>query len=322
MFKEVRAVQSVATKDFDPFDGIQAKPPKSVPGKENEAAEAKRVQSLTSKFVQAAKEESSGICLAALDELRSAIKPTPQEEMVIGQSNLDTQRRLAKLLDAVGGPTKFEMADNGATKLVQSSPEMPPTATDGPEAEPEPKDKGERKDKFVVKVNKVPGTKLGITTCWADGNSLVICAIVGGLIQDYNAKRPATSQVEVGDRIVSFNGEAASLEGLKEKILKAVGEFSFEVQPHSKYTVNIRRNSDEEKLGLDVANKPYDQTLLVQKVLPGIINTWNNSSSGNKVTPGDRIVSINGTTGPGQLLRKMVNETRGEINLSMARNQA
>mmetsp|Transcript_26001 Transcript_26001/g.41266 ORF Transcript_26001/g.41266 Transcript_26001/m.41266 type:complete len:323 (-) Transcript_26001:158-1126(-) len=317
VFKEVKSVQSVQSKDFDPFGGVEA--PKSVPPKGNTDEEIKKVQALTSKFVQAANGESSGICLAALDELRSAIRPTPQEEMVLGQSNLDTQRRLGNLLDAVGGPTKMEATTNekdGANKNVQS--EIAPTE---PEPAPPSGDdvKQGQRSKFTVSVNKEPGTKLGITTCWADGESLVICSIVNGLVQEYNDKVGPNAKVEVGDRIVSINGEAAPLDSLKETMLKAVGEFKFEVQPHSKFTVTINRGSAEEKFGLDVANKPYDQTLLVKGVLPGLISNFNNASTGYKVTPGDRIVAINGTVGPGQVLRKMVNDTRGEINLSMTR---
>lgn len=317
-FKDVKHVQPVPTKDFDPFDGFAAKAPKLIPGKGDTDEEAKKVQNLTKQLAQAASGENSGICLAALDELRTA--------MVSGETDLDTQRRLAKLLDVVGGSAKSEDKDVASKtgEVATDEPDLEATQSiqvttvekDAPAGEK--KDKG-RTDKFTVKVNKESGTKLGITTCSADGQFLVISSIVGGLVQEYNATQPATSKVEVGDCIVSVNGVTAPVDALKVTISSVVRECSFEVQPHSKFIVTVRRDSDDDKLGLDVANKAQHQTLLIRSVLPGLISRWNDASTGYKVVPGDRIVAINGTVGFGQFLRHQVSEAKGEISLSMVR---
>mmetsp|Transcript_3987 Transcript_3987/g.6466 ORF Transcript_3987/g.6466 Transcript_3987/m.6466 type:complete len:318 (+) Transcript_3987:59-1012(+) len=311
-FKDVKHVQPVPTKDFDPFDGIAAKAPKLIPGKGDTDEEAKKVQNLTKQLAQAATGENSGICLAALDELRTA--------MVSGETDLDTQRRLAKLVDVVGGSAKSEDKDVACktAEVATDEPDLEATTVEKDAPAVEKKDKG-RTDKFTVKVNKESGTKLGITTCSADGQFLIISSIVGGLVQEYNAKQPATSKVEVGDCIVSVNGVTAPVDALKVKISSVVGECSFEVQPHSKFIVTVRRDSDDDKLGLDVANKAQHQTLLIRSVLPGLISRWNDASTGYKVLPGDRIVAINGSVGSGQFLRHQVSEAKGEISLSMVR---
>jgi hypothetical protein len=229
-------------------------------------------------------------------------------------------------LDAVGEPWKLDTGQNNLshTKLVESSPVI--SMLEDPE--PEPKDKTEtdaselivkRMERFSVTVNKGPGTKLGMTTCPSDGKDLIVCAIVGGLVQNFNSKQPLVSQVEVGDRIISFNGQFAPLHVLHEKITKATGKFTFEVQTHSKFIVNVRRG-DEDKLGLHVTNKPFDHTLLINDIYPGVVRQWNNAIQCQQVAQGDRIVAVNGFTGPGQLLRRMVNEERGEISLTIARN--
>jgi hypothetical protein len=305
-------VQPVPTKDFDPFDGIAAKAPKLIPGKGDTDEEAKKVQNLTKQLAQAATGENSGICLAALDELRTA--------MVSGETDLDTQRRLAKLVDVVGGSAKSEDKDVACktAEVATDEPDLEATTVEKDAPAVEKKDKG-RTDKFTVKVNKESGTKLGITTCSADGQFLIISSIVGGLVQEYNAKQPATSKVELGDCIVSVNGVTAPVDALKVKISSVVGECSFEVQPHSKFIVTVRRDSDDDKLGLDVANKAQHQTLLIRSVLPGLISRWNDASTGYKVLPGDRIVAINGSVGSGQFLRHQVSEAKGEISLSMVR---
>merc|ERR1712228_649109 len=101
--------------------------------------------------------------------------------------------------------------------------------------------KVKRRDKFEVRVLKEDGMQLGITTCRADGEFLIICGIVDGLVQNYNAEQPADSRVEVGDRIISVNGEAAALGKLEKMICEERGYFSFEIQTHTMFTVKINR---------------------------------------------------------------------------------
>eukprot|EP00427_Karlodinium_veneficum_P054071 CAMPEP_0169413758 /NCGR_PEP_ID=MMETSP1017-20121227/61527_1 /TAXON_ID=342587 /ORGANISM="Karlodinium micrum, Strain CCMP2283" /LENGTH=293 /DNA_ID=CAMNT_0009521195 /DNA_START=45 /DNA_END=927 /DNA_ORIENTATION=- len=287
-FKDVKHVQPVPTKDFDPFDGIAAKAPKLIPGKGDTDEEAKKVQNLTKQLAQAATGENSGICLAALDELRTA--------MVSGETDLDTQRRLAKLVDVVGGSAKSEDKDVACktAEVATDEPDLEATTVEKDAPAVEKKDKG-RTDKFTVKVNKELARNWGSQLARPMVNSLLF------------------------DCIVSVNGVTAPVDALKVKISSVVGECSFEVQPHSKFIVTVRRDSDDDKLGLDVANKAQHQTLLIRSVLPGLISRWNDASTGYKVLPGDRIVAINGSVGSGQFLRHQVSEAKGEISLSMVR---
>mmetsp|Transcript_99672 Transcript_99672/g.157765 ORF Transcript_99672/g.157765 Transcript_99672/m.157765 type:complete len:410 (+) Transcript_99672:63-1292(+) len=176
-----------------------------------------------------------------------------------------------------------------------------------------------RGNTFTVKMNKKPGMWFGMRTCWADGSSLIICAIFSdGLVNEYNRTLPA-NPIQVGDRIVGFNGKALPLEQLKEAITTAAGDFTFELRPATVFTVNVVRES-KNPVGLDVASKPYDDTLLINVVLKGLIMDWNNQSNSYRVTAGDRVIAVNNEVGPGRTLRQMIKDARGNLALTIIRN--
>jgi len=70
-----------------------------------------------------------------------------------------------------------------------------------------------------------------------------------------------------------------------------------------KFTINIKKVIGL-RLGVDV-DLGDGQTLLIDKVNPGLVDEWNKANPSQKVEKNDRIISVNRTTGNAQALTEV-----------------
>lgn len=77
---------------------------------------------------------------------------------------------------------------------------------------------------FWITLDRSVGDTLGIRVCEADGRTLLVQEVSAGLVQRWNERRPWSSGVRPGDRIVAVNGHHGdasllSAEAAKEQVL-------------------------------------------------------------------------------------------------------
>lgn len=293
-FRDFKRVEQKQDHDNNPFGNKQ---------------EFSKVQSAKHKLAIAALDENPEVCLAALEELRNTLKVKNLTHKLARAAYGETSSICMSALDKIANA----ILPHGNNVITTEGP-IPDTPTRLQTLW----DSMQPRKKFTVFAKKSPGEKLGISICPGDGRALVITYITDGLVQLWNAKQPRHLQIEVGDQIVSVNGKSESLSSLRLAMENAMGTFCFEVEPHMEFAITITRGEND-RLGLNVTNKPNDMTMLITGVVDGIINVWNASQKGPMVLAGDRIRAINGETAQGSILRKMINELRGEIRLTITR---
>lgn len=184
--------------------------------------------------------------------------------------------------------------------------------------EPDPSGVARRDSKdFEVEVDLSKGP-LGVTLDEDDGETLVITAIGGGLVQEWNREHQGRKQVTIGDRIKSVDGVFGNPRQLCE-LLRASGPLSLLIRQHVEFHVALIRKDENVKLGLEVRHREGGNTLLVRKVFSeGMVPEWNRVHAGLEIRVGDRAIEVNGVRGPGSSLNEKVKSV-GSLIISFVR---
>lgn len=94
--------------------------------------------------------------------------------------------------------------DHNTAEVVVSEP-APPSPTVNPVYTKETAAPPKSSNEFKITVDKTQGTRLGVDVDHQDGQTLLIDAITGGLVEKWNTENPGQA-VKQGDRIVEVNG--------------------------------------------------------------------------------------------------------------------
>lgn len=151
---------------------------------------------------------------------------------------------------------------------------------------------------FLVTIDKRDGQKLGIGLDieMSKGTTLLVSGVQGGSVLAWNDSHVG-SEVKRGDRIVEVNGISGDARQLIEA-LNASHELSIRLRRPELFTVILRTDGEEARLGLVLKYVPGGATLLVSDVHPGLVKDWNQNSAKYTVEKGDRILRVNDSQGP------------------------
>lgn len=161
---------------------------------------------------------------------------------------------------------------------------------------------------FEVNVVKEEGNEFGLYLSIVDGIGLLVHSIREGLVFEWNTNNPEC-QVMKGDCIVSVNGIGRDPIRFVE-LIKSEPTLNLLVKRATTFLVKIEKESDTDRLGIDLSHLPDDKTLIVNEIGQGRISQWNSSTSGQQVRRGDRVVKVNAICNNAQKMLDLIGRSR------------
>jgi len=166
-----------------------------------------------------------------------------------------------------------------------------------------------------------PSEALGVQLDISDGRLLHLCAMKSHdcPIASYNKLSSESERLQAGDYIVQVNAVRGNSRAMMKEV-QSSSEICFTVRRPFQFNVEIDKRGGQLGLGLNHVSKAT--SLVVEAVLPGPVQAWNDAHPEFAVKKGDRIVSVNNTSGQAEgtqaLLRDLAQEA-SELLLVLTR---
>lgn len=191
-------------------------------------------------------------------------------------------------------------ASSGDPGTAESTERRGVLATDLPEPEPPESASAVMPPllnmELVIMLEREIHAHMGLQLDSMDGFSAFVDDIHPGAIHAWNCYHPPHMNLQVHDRIVGVNG----IRGDPSRLLQ-------EMKTSTQWVLTIQRPTLMHivvgaSLGLDLKYSPQGRSLLIAEVHDGTIKQWNESAQFFKVEKNDRIVEVNGFSGPATAL--------------------
>lgn len=151
---------------------------------------------------------------------------------------------------------------------------------------------------YSIELDRSGGTRLGMSILEHVGETLLVTAVTGGLVEEWNICHSGEdAQVRPGDRIVVVNGIRSNtyllLEECKKNKVLHMGILRPPCQELAPgvHSVALDKTGGM-KLGIDISQHD-GRTLLVTEIRDGLVKEWNRENPCHQVRPGDRIIKVN-----------------------------
>lgn len=151
---------------------------------------------------------------------------------------------------------------------------------------------------YAITLDRSSGTRLGMSSLEHLGHTLLVTAVTGGLVEQWNeSTMDRRVRVRAGDCIVAVNGIRSSTNLLLEECKKhKVLHMEMLRPPCEEIAPGVHRVALSKtgcmKLGIDISQHD-GRTLLVTEIREGIVREWNRINPCHQVRPGDRIIKVN-----------------------------
>lgn len=164
---------------------------------------------------------------------------------------------------------------------------------------------------FLVELKSTPGWGTGINIS-VHCERVIVTRVGPGMINDWNVVHGvSTRRVEIGDQIMSINGDAAVASEVMSIILKMNRAKTLRIKLRKPSRHNVQLTKDGDRLGLKLTDRFIDGF-----VPDGLFSQCLDAGSIVNVAIGDFILSVNGQTELDQMLRAFM--TTGDLTLIIA----
>lgn len=140
-----------------------------------------------------------------------------------------------------------------------------------------------------------------------------------GPVSASNKALPSERRIKKHDVIVDVNGTRGNTGGAMMKDFADKTDVTVTVQRSVEMLLVLERASVDTSIGLEFPPKPKGTSLVVVKLLPGLVSDYNASEKDEslKVNLGDRVMAVNGQEDTAEGLIKKLSDATGTCRLSI-----
>jgi len=200
-------------------------------------------------------------------------------------------------------PAETEPAKPAETPQPAEAPKPAPAAAPAPAVE------------YTITVTKTAGETLGLSFDGMDDMAVVTDVKDVGVIAKHNKTASPGEQVASGDRLLEVNGKGGNLKELAAEMGK-IDKLSIKFKRAQNWEIQVDKAKG---LGLSLAHKEASSALFVGELNAGAIKTWNEANPQAAVMKGDRILSVNGQSGPATQVIEAIKNANGILTIKFAR---
>jgi len=225
-------------------------------------------------------------------------------EQVEGEVENDVNTLMCEHLDGAVAVAPHDSGDHVLPCSAQAQEQLPVLLSSSPLHGPkspcpqaEKAEEAEMKAEFKVCIKRsFPLEGLGVQLDISDGRLLHLCALktTSCPVASYNDQAPDREKLQVGDYIVQVNEITCNSRAMMKEVQSCM-ELQLTVRRPHNFSVEINKTGGPLGLGLNHVSKAT--SLVVEEVLPGPVLKWNDANPGLAIEKGDRIISVNGTSG-------------------------
>lgn len=231
------------------------------------------------------------------------------EQTTDGQANLEDVVRVKPIEEVQPDLVRQEI-----TRVEEAPPKAAaPQAAPIVQEPPAPEEKAPPQE-FIVRLARKPDNSIGLSMTKQGDDMLRIDEVLDGPVRNWNVAHSESMEVvRSGDMIVEINGTRLATEMINMMAATTnSATLSMLIQRDSKsFRIEVSKRA-KSKVGVGMTKQ--GETIKVDKVLDGLISTWNEQNPAAQVCSGDVIVEANGVRGD---FEKLVRTISGDKTLDL-----